>query len=74
MASETVDKAVNKPVQNGPRAVDEAERLKAQRRRSVWLGLALFGFVLLIAITSALQLKENIQRTSNANIERVASE
>ena len=48
----------------------EAERLAAQKKRSVWLALVLFGFVLLVGVTSALQLKENIQRNSNANIER----
>jgi len=48
----------------------EAERLAAQKKRSVWLALVLFGFVILVGVTSALQLKENIQRNSNANIER----
>ena len=55
-----VDNAVDKPV-------DEAARLAAQKQRSIWLALALFGFVILIGITSALQLKENIQRNSNTN-------
>lgn len=52
----------------------ETVRLAAQKRRSIWLGFALFGFVLLIGITSALQLKANIQKNSNANIEQIAGE
>jgi len=45
----------------------KAVRLAAQKKRSIWLALALFGFVVLIGVTSALQLKANIQKTSNAN-------
>ncbi|MEO9970488.1 MAG: hypothetical protein ABJG15_11865 [Hyphomonadaceae bacterium] len=59
-----------------PQITEDAEtvRLAAQKKRSVWLGLALFGFVLLIGVTSALQLKANIQKNSNANIERTTGE
>ena len=63
-----VDKSVDRPVQSAEQPVDEAARLAAQRQRSIWLGLALFGFVLLIGTTSALQLKENIQRLSLIHI------
>ena len=70
MAKEAVDEVVDAVSVD----VDEAERLKAQRQRSIWLALALFGFVFLIGITSALQLKENIQRNSNAAAARTASE
>ncbi len=61
---EPVDKPVEIP-QHAP--ISEAERLAAQKKRSVWLALTLFGFVILIGLTSALQLKENIQRNANAN-------
>jgi len=44
----------------------EVSRLAAQKRRNVWLGLTLLGFVLLIGIVSALRLAENIQRASGA--------
>ena len=74
MAKEAVDKAADEVVDAVSVDVDEAERLKAQRQRSIWLALALFGFVFLIGITSALQLKENIQRNSNAAAARTASE
>ena len=61
---------VDKPVDSGQHFVDvaaqEAERLAAQKQRSLWLALALFGFVILIGLTSALQLKKNIQRNSAA--------
>ena len=66
-----VDKSVSNPVHG---AVDKAGmpenehlRLAAQKKRSIWLALLLFGFVLLVGTTSALQLKKNIQRNSNAN-------
>lgn len=75
MASQSdVDKTVDEPGQSAGQLVDEAARLAAQKQRSIWLGLALLGFVLLIGITSAFQLKENIQRNSNANLERTAGE
>lgn len=44
----------------------ETARLAAQKKRNNWLGLALFGFVVLIAIVSGLRLAENIQRMSGA--------
>ena len=69
-----VDLAVDKAVDGSEQAVDEAARLAAQKQRSLWLALALFGFVSLIGVTSALQLKENIQRNSNANLEREAGQ
>ena len=66
-----VDKSVNNAAHG---AVDTAGmpenehlRLAAQKKRSNWLALLLFGFVLLVGTTSALQLKKNIQRNSNAN-------
>lgn len=57
MSEQSVDKPVDTPV-------DEAARLAAQKKRNMWLGLALFGFVILIALISALRLVENIQRVS----------
>lgn len=74
MQEDAVDKSVDSAGQDSAQAVDEAARLAAQKQRSVWLALALFGFVLLVGITSAFQLKENIQRTSNANVERPLAE
>ena len=62
-----LDKSVDNPVGASPQYASEAERLAAQKKRSIWLALALFGFVILIGVTSALQLKENIQRNANAN-------
>lgn len=50
---------VGAPVDNA--ASDEALRLAHQKKRNIWLGLALFGFVVLIAVVSALRLAENIQ-------------
>ncbi len=44
----------------------EAARLAAQKRRNVWLGLALFGFVVLVGVVSGLRLAENIQTVSGA--------
>ncbi|MEM6411004.1 MAG: hypothetical protein AAF683_05670 [Pseudomonadota bacterium] len=44
----------------------EAERLAAQKKRNVWLAVALFGFVILVGLVSAIRLAENIQRTSGA--------
>ncbi len=65
MSEQSVDKAVDKPVDTPvDEAVDEAARLAAQKKRNMWLGLALFGFVILIALISALRLVENIQRVS----------
>ena len=61
-----LDKPVDNPVDASPQYANEAERLAAQKKRSLWLALALFGFVILIGVTSALQLKENIQRNANA--------
>ncbi len=42
------------------RAAPEADRLAAQKRRNLWLGLILFGFVILVAAVSAIRLAENI--------------
>lgn len=61
MPEQPVDKPMDKPVDT---PVDEAARLAAQKKRNMWLGLALFGFVILIALISALRLAENIQRVS----------
>ena len=44
----------------------EAERLAAQKRRNIWLALALFGFVILVGVVSAVRLAENLQRASGA--------
>lgn len=54
-----VDKVADQPVDKA--AADESLRLAHQKKRNVWLGLALFGFVVLIAVVSALRLAENIQ-------------
>lgn len=66
-----VGKSVNKTVHSTVDKIGMAEnehlRLAAQKKRSNWLALLLFGFVLLIGATSAFQLKKNIQRNSNAN-------
>ena len=62
----SVDKAVSNAVDSLPGGVDNAERLAAQKRRNTWLGLALFGLVVIIALVSALRLAENIQRVSGA--------
>ncbi|MEL7130477.1 MAG: hypothetical protein AAGK23_13110 [Pseudomonadota bacterium] len=53
-------------VETVTREADEAARLSAQKRRNVWLGLMLFGFVLIVGLVSALRLAENIQRTAGA--------
>ena len=42
-----------------PAPMDEAA-LKARRRRNVWLGLTLFGFVILIVVITALRMKANL--------------
>ena len=47
-----VDKSVDNPVDAAPQHASEAERLAAQKKRSLWLALALFGFVILIGVTS----------------------
>ncbi|MEO1475737.1 MAG: hypothetical protein AAFS13_05090 [Pseudomonadota bacterium] len=44
----------------------EAERLAAQKKRNVWLAIALFAFVILVGLVSAIRLAENIQRVSGA--------
>jgi len=66
-----VDKSVNNtvrsPVDKAGMPESEHLRLAAQKKRSNWLALLLFGFVLLVGTTSALQLNKNIQRNSNAN-------
>ena len=62
----SVDKAVGNAVDSLPEGVDNAERLAAQKPRNTWLGLALFGLVVIIALVSALRLAENIQRVSGA--------
>lgn len=62
----SVDKAVSNAVDSLSEGVDNAERLAAQKRRNTWLGLALFGLVVIIALVSALRLAENIQRVSGA--------
>jgi|GEM_PF-6852394 len=62
-----VDKPVSGPVDKAGMPENEHLRLAAQKKRSNWLALLLFGFVLLVGTTSALQLKKNIQRNSNAN-------
>lgn len=69
-----VDKLVNETVDKVSVADHEAARLAAQKQRSMWLGLALFGLVILVGLTSALQLKENIQRTSHADTQAVVLE
>ncbi|MEL6324339.1 MAG: hypothetical protein AAGJ29_13995 [Pseudomonadota bacterium] len=47
-------------------AAQEAARLAAQKRRNVWLGLALAGFVVLVALVSAVRLAENIANQAGA--------
>ena len=58
-----VDNSVNSPkdqiVDN--LEANEALRLAHQKKRNIWLGLALLGFVLLVGTVSALRLAENIQ-------------
>ncbi|MEM7661648.1 MAG: hypothetical protein AAF292_05325 [Pseudomonadota bacterium] len=44
----------------------EVDRLAAQKKRNVWLAVALFGFVILVGMVSAIRLAENIQRASGA--------
>lgn len=44
----------------------EAARLAAQKKRNVWLAIALFAFVILVGLVSAIRLAENIQRASGA--------
>ena len=39
----------------------EADRLAAQKRRNIWLALALLAFVVLVGLVSAVRLAENIQ-------------
>lgn len=58
-----VDEPVHNPVDSSVdnAVASEALRLAHQKKRNVWLGLALFGFVVLIAVVSALRLAENIQ-------------
>ena len=73
-AEHPVDKSVGDAVDKSGMPVNEAARLAAQKKRSTWLAMALFGFVILIGVTSALQLKENIQRNSNASLEREANQ
>lgn len=59
---QAVDKVEDKAVDSSARVQNEAARLAAQKKRSIWLALALLGFVLLIGTTSAFQLKQNIER------------
>jgi len=73
-AEHPVGKSVGDAVDKSGMPVNEAARLAAQKKRSTWLAMALFGFVILIGVTSALQLKENIQRNSNASLEREANQ
>ena len=58
---QAVDKAEDKVVDHSAQVQDETARLAAQKKRSIWLALALLGFVLLIGTTSAFQLKKNIE-------------
>ncbi|MEM9667379.1 MAG: hypothetical protein AAF950_00510 [Pseudomonadota bacterium] len=44
----------------------EAQRLAAQKKRNVWLAIALFVFVILVGLVSAVRLAENIQSGSGA--------
>lgn len=55
---------MNAPADNQSTDRDEAARLAAQKQRNVWLGLALFGLVILVAVISGLRLAENIQRAA----------
>lgn len=65
---EAVDKTVDMPMDKPDARRAEDVRLAAQKKRSLWLAVALFGFVILIGLTSALQLKENIERSAAQNI------
>lgn len=58
MSEQPVDNIVDKAVDTLSADVNNAERLAAQKRRNNWLGLALFGFVVLIAVVSALRIAE----------------
>ncbi len=60
-----VSEASERAGDQSAKAVEDA-RLAAQKKRNVWLGLALLGFVLLVGVVSALRLAENIQRVSGA--------
>lgn len=40
----------------GPQPHDDAERRAAQKRRNLWLGLALFGFVVIVGVTTVIRL------------------
>lgn len=64
---QAVEGAVRGSVDDSELMRNEALRLAAQKKRSVLLGLLLLGFVVLVGTISALQLKKNIQRSSNAN-------
>ena len=68
MTEQDVDKPVDTPVvapvETVSNDVDSAERLAAQKRRNIWLALALFGFVIIVGLSSALRLAENVQRVS----------
>ena len=41
-----------------PQSLD-AEALKARKRRNLWLGLALFGFVILVGVTTVIRLGDS---------------
>ncbi|MEQ9315652.1 MAG: hypothetical protein RLN72_07355 [Henriciella sp.] len=39
-----------------PEPHDDAARRAAQKRRNLWLGLALFGFVVIVGLTTVIRL------------------
>lgn len=40
-------------------AIDREAFLKAQKRRNMWLGWALFAFVVIVGVTTAIRLKQS---------------